>query len=362
MKKNIFKTITHTFRKYLWVLALIGLFLGMRWFYSRDGVQTLAVKIVTPEKKVIEKTISASGKVKSQNSADLSFNTSGRVSYLGIKKGDTVKKGQLLARLDTSIVDKNIQYYKDARDIAVRNRELFVQQYDSHRNSVGGDDEYNIMLRKNDEMVSQAEAAYQGQLDAINNSYIYASFEGVVTDVKKELGENAAPGEVVVKVENLNNIIFEIALDQEDYGYMKIGQFAKVELDAYSNVEFTGKVTSLPLYADGISGTTFTIEISLDKKEESTPLVGMTGDAKVVVNKTEGEVSSLFYDQVLFDDNDKPYVFVLDGNLIKKQSIEIGLEGDIYTEIKTVPDKQIVVGLNDKIEVKEGYKANIMSK
>jgi len=359
MKKNIIKTTYEKFKKYTWILLVIVVFLGVRWFYTRDGIKTVVVKVINPEQRIVEKTVSTSGKIKSQNSADLSFNTTGRIYFINVKKGDSVKKGTLLARLDTRVASQNVQYYQDSRDIAIRNRELFIEQYDKNREKLGGENDYQITLKKNNELVSQAEAAYQGQLDTLRNSYIYAPIDGVIIDVKKEVGESASLGETIIKIENLNNIVFEVELDQEDYGLVKLGQSAKIELDAYSNIEFDGEVSLLPMYTDSASGSSFIVEISVKPTAENKPLIGMTGDAKIIVSKTSAEVPSLFYDEILFDEQNKPYVYVLNGELIKKKNIEIGLEGDVYTEIKSIPEEKIITGINKDIEINEGYKAKI---
>lgn len=354
------KTFKHI-KRFGWLLLAIIVFVLARGYYTRDGIKTLAVKEVKIENKVVEKTVSASGKVKSENSANLSFNGTGRIAQITVKKGDTVKKGQLLSYLDTQSFNQTIQTYKDARDIAIRDKELFVSQYEDDKSAIGGQDDYDINIRRYDEKISQASASYNSQKDSLRNSYIYAPFDGVVVDATKEVGENASLGETIIKLENLNKIIFEIELDQEDYGSVKLGQTVLVDLDAYSDVKFGGKVSLLPLYADGTSGSNFTVEVTLDPSKEMSPLVGMTGDAKIIVAVTDKEVPVLLYDQVFFDDEDKPYVYVVNAEgLIEKQIIEIGLEGDIYTELKTNLDKPIITGINDQIEVTAGYKAKLI--
>lgn len=358
--KYISKTLK-IIKKYIWFIVGILAILGVRAYYTRDGIKTVMVKPVQIQNKVIEKTVSASGKVKSQNSAELSFNTTGRIQNINVKKGDTVQKGQLLAYLDANSVSQSVQTYKDARDIAIRDKELFIDSYEDDKDAIGGSVQYDINIRRYDEKISQAEAAYNAQKDSLRNSYIYAPFTGVIVDVQKEIGENSSLGQTVFKLENLNNVIFEIELDQEDYGLVKLGQTAIVELDAYSNIQYGGKVSLLPMYANGNGGSNFIVEITLDPAKENTPLVGMTGDAKIITSKTE-EVSALLYDEILFDDEDKPYVYVLNNStgLVEKQIIEIGLEGDIYTEVKSNLEKQIITGINDDIEVKEGYKAKLV--
>lgn len=350
-------------KKYTWIIVFILAILGVRAYYTRDGVKTVMVKPVTIQNRIVEKTVSASGKVKSQNSAELSFNTTGRIQSINVKEGDTVQKGQLLAYLDANTVSQTIQTYKDARDIAIRDKELFVDSYQDDKDAIGGSIQYDINIRRYDEKISQSEAAYNAQKDSLRNSYIYAPFTGVVVDVQKEVGESASIGQTIFKLENLNNVIFEIELDQEDYGLVKLDQTAIIELDAYPNSSYGGKVSLLPMYANGNGGSNFIVEITLDPAKENTPLVGMTGDAKIITSRTGTEVSSLLYDEILFDDEDMPYVYVLNTTtgLVEKQTIEIGLEGDIYTEVKSNLDKQIITGINDDIEVKEGYKAKLIN-
>jgi len=356
MLKKTFKHI----KKYSWILAATLVFIIARSYYTSDGIKTLSVKEVKVENRIVEKTVSASGKVKSENSANLSFNSTGRVSNIYFKKGDSVKKGQLIAYLDTQSFNQTIQSYKDSRDIALRDKEIFVEQYEDNKSAIGGENDYDINIRRYDEKISQADALYNSQKNSLRNSYIYAPFDGVIVDITKEIGENASLGETIIKLENLNQIVFEIELDQEDYGFVQVGQEATIDLDAYNNTTFGGKVSLLPKYADGTSGSSFIVEIAMDPSKEISPLVGMTGDARIIVSKTETGVPSLLYDEILTDDEDKPYVYVVKNNMIEKQNIEIGLEGDIYTELKTPIEDTIVTGANDKVEVTAGYKAKLI--
>ena len=86
----------------------------------------------------------------------------------------------------------------------------------------------------------------------------------------------------------------------------------------------------------------------------------MTGEAKVFVKSTEVQVPSLYYDEIFTDEENKPYVWIDDGGYIKKLNVEVGLEGDIYTELKTTPTQDVIVPFNSDIEFKTGYKAKIM--
>lgn len=320
--------------------------------FSR-GNKPIEVKEVEIKNRIVQRTVSASGIVKSRNEANLAFASLGRIYNLTVEKGDTIEKGKHLASIDSYSDAQTAQSLKDARDIALRDRDLFIEQYETNKDAVSGSDEYDILLRKENEKVSRAEAAYQAQLGSLTNKYINSPFDGTVIDVFKEEGETALAGETILKVADLDNLIFEIELDQEDFGLLKENQKVEIELDAFPSEVFEGYITSLPTYVDSDTGTDFVIEIDLNGSDDKKILLGMTGDANIVLAETENPVPSLTFDEILFDIEDKPYLLVLDDDKVKKLDIELGLEGDIYYELKSNIDSVVVMS-SDDTELEEG--------
>jgi RND family efflux transporter MFP subunit len=355
--KNVVKKVG--VKRIVWGLIILVVGFAIYKIATRDGIKTLPVKYISTEKRQIKKTISASGEVKSIREADLAFNATGRLRMLSVSKGDVVTNGQFLAQLDSYSVSQTAQAYKDTRDIAMRNRDLFVEQYKDDKDAAGGEEEYNIQIRTHRENISKAEANYQANVANVGNAAIYAPFGGTVIDAEGETGEVIAIGTMVVKLADTDNLMFEVVLDQEDYGFVKQGQGVNIELDAYEREIFSGVVSKLPLYANGGSSPNFTVEISISSSENFSPLLGMTGDARIIIETTEDEVDSLTYDEVYYDEEDKPYVWILDGKFIEKYYVEIGLEGDIYTEIKSQIDLPLIAGVNNDVDLEDGFKAKV---
>ena len=340
-------------------LALLLVILGVYSFAKRDSSKTIAVKNAVIEQKVVEKTVSATGEVSSENNSSLSFNSVGKLLKIYVKEGDTVKKGDLLAVLDTSALYDSIQAARDSRDIALRDKEYFIAKYLYNKSGAGGKEEYNISIRKYDELISQAEATLSLKQSQLRDASIYSPLDGIVYDITKKEGETVTISDPVVKVADLGKLVFEVELDQEDYGLVKLNQPVKIELDAYKNQKLAGKVYELPLYADGSSSPKFKVKMSFDAENTLKPLLGMTGDVHIVVAQTDKPVDALFYDEIFTDENDNYYVWVNDNGFIKKFPVEIGLEGDVYYELKTKIDKPIVIGQNSDVTVKDGYKAKL---
>jgi hypothetical protein len=62
------------------------------------------------------------------------------------------------------------------------------------------------------------------------------------------------------------------------------------------------------------------------------------------------------FNEISYDEDSNPYVWVVESEKIKKLPIEIGLEGDLYTEVKTdLTGKSIVVPATESVEIQEGF-------
>ncbi|MFC1622031.1 efflux RND transporter periplasmic adaptor subunit [Patescibacteria group bacterium] len=346
-------------KKIIIIGVVVVVAIGFLFLKNKNGA--IPVKEIEIKHKVVKRTVSASGEVKSHREAGLSFPLIGRLAKLYVKKGEEVKKGQLLAYVQNYSDSQTAQYYKDARDVTLRDIDKYVENYESNLQGAGGADEYAIELRRLNELTSKAEAAYQSQLGTLDKTYSYAPFDGTVVDIYLEEGETVLAGTDVIKVANLDELVFEIDLDQEDFGLLKIDQQVEITLDPYEGEEFVGVVKELPYYVEE-SGSDFVIEVEFDGENKDKVLLGMSGDAYVVLSKTNSEVNALTFDEIYYDLEDEPFVYTLEGDYLEKTYLDLGLEGDIYTEIINSIDGKIIVDkTRDKDELDVGKKAKIVT-
>jgi len=354
MKKLTLKKTIKTVLPVLIVAGVMWLLLG------GDKNSTVLVRKVELRDRVVLRTVTAGGLIESKSQANLSFQSLGKLLSVNVAQGDEVKKWQFLASIDTSSQLQTVQYYKDALDIKLRQRELFLDDYKANKDLLGGDKRYNMKLKEYDESISQAQAAYQAQVAVLANSRIFAPFNGVAIEVTKIVGETAGVGETIITVADINNLIFKIKVDQEDYGLLKEGQDVEIKLDSYGDEVFKGKVLKLPLFAN-ISTEQFDVEISVEQKSDKPVRVGMKGDAYIILETSGKEVRSLTVDDVSYDESDAPYVWVIKDEKLKKQPVEFGVEGDIYLEIRTEVPETIVISSKESQKMVEGYKAKIIN-
>lgn len=345
------------FFKYVLVL---GAGIGLAYFVLfRDNTMTVPVRLVSMKERQIKRTVSASGEVKAENQASLSFPVLGTVASLEVAEGDYVEKGARIASLSAADTYFTLEAAEDAVDVAERDRELFIENYSTNLSAIGGEDEYYIQLRKYNELVEKARASYKSTQQAYYKNFLYAPFSGLILDTYVKEGETVTVGGPVVKLADPESLYFEVTLDQEDYGLILEGQKADVELDSYEDLVVSGTVKELPKYANGGSTPNFTVKINLQDPEGKV-LLGMTGDARIIVDQTNEEVSAVLYDELFFDNEDRPYIWTLNADdVIFRKYVEIGLEGDLYTEIKSNVEERVVVPQDNSVDLEEGYKAKI---
>lgn len=337
------------------IIILIGA-LGFVFIRNRNVIEAQSV---TPQKEIVIRTVSANGTVKSDKQAILSFAGGGKVANINKTDGDLVTQGERLASLNVISQLESANAIKDSRDLAIRNKDLFLEQ----NKNTDQDEEYRIRLRLLDEQISQAERNYKAALAGISDLNIRSPFGGTVVDVLKKEGENASPFEPILIVADLNELYFEVEINQEDIGLIQQNQRVIVSLDAYENESFEAYIDNIPGYAitSDFGEQIFKVKIKFDNPQKPI-LLGMTGDAKIIVESSIVEVTSLDFDVINFDEQDKPYVWTVDeNNLLKKYDIETGIEGDITTEVKSELDSVniILIDNNSDKTFTEGLKVKL---
>lgn len=346
------------------IIIISGAILGaiLLWlFFSREKVAL--VEVVGVEHTNIQLTVSANGEIKSKESANLSFGTSGEIVRINVKESDIVESGQILAQLNAYSSQQTTQAAKDARDILLRDRDIFMDQYGNDKDAIGGETQYDIRLRRLNEQISQAEANYRAALGNHNDLYIRAPFKGTIVDVSKKPGEIATAGTPVIALADLDQLYFEVTLDQEDFGMIDIDKPAEIEFDAYPDKVFNGKVIKLPQFAKTSSGSEeFLIDLEVTPEEGYSILLGMTGEAKIIAEQTDGETQALPFDAIFESDDGTYFVWIIENSIIRKYPVDLGLEGDLFTEIKTSLDgKTVVIPSDSNTTIEDGVKAKIAS-
>ena len=300
-------------KKWFWiVVALIVVGGGAAASFANRGDQGTTVTVETIQKRDLEAIVSASGKIEPKKTVNISAQTMGRVTRLGVEEGDRVRAGQFLlqidpvnyeaavrrdvaavagavtgleqakvslqsARANLDLAQKNLKRQQDLWSSGLTTRESLerAQSEVDIRDSELKAREQEIKTRET--QLNQQRAGLAASEHTLAQVRFDAPFDGIVTRRNVEEGENVVvgtmnnAGTVLLTVADMSVIEAEVEVDETDIPFVQLGQLAKIKIDAIPDSEFKGTVTEIgnsPIQAAG-SGTTrtatnFKVTVTID--------------------------------------------------------------------------------------------------
>lgn len=247
--------------------------------------------------------ITASGKIESENSANLSTRMMGYVTKVNVKVGQNVSAGQLLvsinntdlqakkAQVDASITQATAGYNNAKKDYD-RFTNLFAQQSASQK-------ELDDMTSRYEMAKAGLEAAKQMRNEVMaqfSYSNITAPFSGTVINTFVKEGDMANPGMPLVSIEGASRLQVTAMVSESDISNVKNGMPVKINVKSL-NKEVTGKVSEVSLSAKNTGGQ-YLVKVTLDKMDKQI-LSGMFVNVQFAKAKTEVNPTTVTSDLVL---------------------------------------------------------------
>lgn len=351
-------------RRILILLAVV-IVLGMTfWWLSRPKPIPVVLAEVAAGK--VEATVAntRAGSVEACQRTKLSPITGGRIVYLGVKKGDHVKKGQVLIRLwnddqqaqsglaETQVTSasKHVGEICALADSAQREAARMKKLRERGFVSEGGEEKarYEAESRR---AACEAARADVGQARARVNvtrveqgrTVLVAPFSGVVADIVGELGEYTTPSPPGVATPPAIDLIDESCLyikapmDEVDAPRIKVGQAVRVTLDALPGKIFPARVRRVAPYVVAVEkqARTVDVEATLDTAPKTGELlVGYSADLEVILDSRE---QVLRVPTSALQEGNKVLLYVPEGNgqrgKLEERPLKIGITNWEYAEV-----------------------------
>ncbi len=253
------------------------------------AVSTTAMPTLVVAVRDLPQTIAAEGVVEAVKQATLGAQVAGRIVELNVKAGDTVRAGQVLARIDARTADQAVaaslsQVAEAEANLAnakrkhERNRDLLAQKFVSQAALDQSEAEYKAALAQ-----LAAVKANAGQAVAAQSfNTIAAPYAGVIGATHAELGDMAQPGRPLVTVFDPHALRVTATLPQTDLPKVKLDDPVAVEIPSLGKRVTATKVTVIPL-ADARTHTT---SVRLDLPAADGVLPGQFARARFVTGTT----------------------------------------------------------------------------
>lgn len=228
------------------------------FFYSRSKVQTFLWRTVKVEKGDVAVIVTATGSINAVTTVQVGTQVSGTISKLFVDFNSVVKKGQVIALLDTTFLgaskedadanlEKAIVQVNQAKVEFDRTKKLFDQ-------SAVAQADYDLSLTNYETAKSMVKSA-KAQLNraAINLQYatIKAPISGTVISRNVDVGQTVISSfnspTLFTIANDLTKMQVQANVDEADIGQVKVGQQVSFSVDAFPDVTFTGLVQQIRL-------------------------------------------------------------------------------------------------------------------
>ncbi len=191
--------------------------------------------------------------------------------------------------------------------------------------------DYNRYLDQTDE-IAAAEANVQALENTINQSRIIAPFDGTVTDISAVSGQRVSSGDTAVRIDNLDNLVVDVAVSEVDINKVSEGQKAAVTFDALPEKEYEGEVSAISAAGSDDSGVVeFNVTVKiLNADADVKP--GFTSVVSIITSSVENALL-VPNGAVVSRDGSSAVILVGSDNSTSIVPVETGASSDIYTEI-----------------------------
>ena len=224
---------------------------------SRQTDEAIPVKLAPVESSNSSRVLQYSGMIASNSEARLSFKIGGMISKIYVKEGDRVAAGQLLATLDLTEIDAQVQQATQNVEKSERDEGRIKNLY---RDTVAS-------LEQVQNIHTQLNVASEGlRIAKFNRQYaqIRAASGGAILQKFLNEGEYAAAGSAVLLFNGTatGDWVVRFGVADRDWAILKKGDKASIAIDAYPDKPFIGIITKMAESADPASGT-YQVEIKV---------------------------------------------------------------------------------------------------
>ncbi len=355
---------------------LLALLLAVGFVIRGSRKKPLAVEAAAVERGMVRDEISSSaaGEVMAERKATVRAELSGRVLAVRHRRGERVKRGEVVVALDAADLEarsKQAQATLAAQraqlaqaeahaEAALRTaeRERRLAEHGAETAKVAED--ASAQARESAAAVEvargqlgQSEAALQVAQVARSHAELTAAFDGLLADVFVDPGDEVQIGANVFELVDDARLHVEATIDEADIGRVKVGQPATLRLDALPDHPIAGVVSKLdPTVRKDEKGAR-TLRIEVEVADLARAVVagvrpGMSANVDVRVAEKQDVLS--LPTNVIIGRGTKRSVYLIDQGVARERSIQIGMSSWERTEVASglAAGDRVVANLNAK--------------
>ena len=360
MKNLINKIMQHKMK----ILGLVIFVLGLSFFNGNNDDGALEVSVQKVSTKDLSSKVVADGVLTPETEVKLSANSTTYITEIAVKEGDFVKKGDFLMSLDDrqqKAATEASRASLEAAKVQLEQRKAQQQRQSKlYAQGLISDQE----METTNSSYASALSAYNGAQsrliqdeDALSKLRLIAPQDGTITFIDGEVGDLAQGGmfnpSVLLKLSDLSKMEVYVNVNENDIADISIDDLALVEVDAYDDRNFKGRVKEVA-YASTVSSggsqqqvTNFQVKIQmLEVVDGMRP--GMSATVDIITAERLNTLSIPIQSLTSSRSGKKGanVVFVYNEGFVEERVVNTGIVGD--------RDYEVISGLNDDEQIVTG--------
>jgi membrane fusion protein (multidrug efflux system) len=280
------------------------------------------VEVVLLKPVVVKEDLQAVGSLRSNESAILRPEVSGRIAAINFKDGQTVRKGQVLVALDASLNEAEVAQSRAEYDLAISN------------------------LKRSEDLASRAFISSSAQETAASNAQvaearlklaqarlskmrIVAPFDGQVGIRNVSPGDYVKDGTDLVNIEDTRVLKVDFRLPERNFKQIAVGQSVEVVADALPGERWLGRIEAINPKVDA-NGRSLEIRAQLDNTAGRLK-PGMFVRVRVIVGERANAL--MIPEEAIVPQGEEFYVFKVVDNAARRVPVKIGVRRDAMVEV-----------------------------
>lgn len=302
-------------RIYAAAILIAAALLAGWWFYGRGTPVTTASVTRGSAAEIVY----ATGSVEPERWARVATLVTGRIVERCDCEGESVRMGDLLARLDDSEARAVLQELYVREDFARKEFDRQRQLLERGATSTQAHERAETEMRQVASLISV-------QRERLSNYRLVSPIDGIVLREDGEVGEIVSSNTILYRIGNPTPLLLVAEVNEEDIPRVRAGQTVLLRSDAFADRQLSGTIRDITPAGDPVART-FRIRVALP---EDTPLrVGMSVEANVVAREVE---NALLVPAAAIS---RDAVFVVAQSRAVRRPVDIGIRGAQMVEIRS---------------------------
>jgi membrane fusion protein, multidrug efflux system len=337
----------------------------------------VSVSVATSDTGTIQLNTSIPALLKPLDEANITSQTSGIISFLDIELGQQVKKGEVIGKLDTRILEINLKSAQltvstaavNKRTAEINYRKL-LQDYerakDLYENKAGLEISVNTAKNSYENALAgfdNAATAYRSAIAQVSlikqqiaNCSIIAPMNGIVSVRNSKQGEFVSPGTSIAIVTNTSKLKVTLYADQQTAYQLKFGQEGIISSPLFGEKKLSGQIIFISPKAD--INHNYQADLLITNNEGIALKAGT--DVTVSFNLLARHGVLQIPEAALVTDRPEPFVFVAENGQVKGKTLKTGLVYNGWVEIISGLTRGESVVISGQINLKEGSQITII--